>query len=151
LVVQACERHKSIVTFIHFPKYGREDRKGKDVSVTFRHNDIGFNMQVTTSDNGETVGLYLPVSDPPPSKIAPRLTSKMLSKLYYHQHHYFQGSDDPVRYILFVAKLTGEKELDAVIQEIWAELLVFYNHAFSIRFNAIHSCRQKSRSRVPVS
>jgi hypothetical protein len=74
LVAQCLHEKRRFVQYRKSPQHSEEDRAGIDFKITFVHTGVTFDLQVKTSDNGETVGLRLPL---PPSAIIARIWDEL--------------------------------------------------------------------------
>ena len=111
-LVEYCYRaHK--LPYHHSEQHTPDDRDGIDF-IVFSPNPGRFELQVKRSDNGETLGLLLPLEEPVPPMMADRLSSKMLEKVRRHARLH-----PNIRLMLFVAAPTGHRTSQEIIREIW--------------------------------
>lgn len=88
----------------------------REIVLNFGKGWVRFAIQIKTSNNGETVGVVLPIREPSPPKLMARLSREMLDRIPVHDNKH-----PPVDCMLFVdawGSLTNKAE---VLDEIWRE------------------------------
>lgn len=123
LVEKSWQLRNGHITFRHNPKNGHGDKHGEDFSgVSLLGYTFCEAFQIKTSDNGVTLGLALPLSDPPPPKISERLSMEMRQMIKEHLRKH-----PHVRCLLFVSKTGKHASDEEVIRDIWKETQsIFY-------------------------
>lgn len=122
LVAQCLHSRGRFVSYQRSPKHSEEDKAGIDFSVTFVHTGIRFHLQVKTSDNGETVALWVPLPNRLPAHLRARLSPHMLARAQRHAHKY-----PSIRALLFVALPSRERSLEDIIASVWHEMWILYD------------------------
>ena len=124
LVAQCLHSRGRFVTYQRSPKHSEEDKAGIDFSVTFVHNGIHFKLQVKTSDNGETVALWVPLPHHLPAHLGARMSPQMLALAQRHAHRH-----PTIRALLFVALPCRERSPERIIDNVWHEIWILYEFA----------------------
>lgn len=126
--IERCFREREgQVSYTRAKRYAQLDNDGTDFLLDFkikgRNPDekiffpLSMRLQVKMSNNGETVGLVLPLYDGLPRDLKDRITEKMWRDIKDHQE-----THPHVSCILFVAQLEKSKSEKQIIVEIWREI-----------------------------
>ncbi len=100
-----------------------DDLQGIDF-ILLSPNPGKVNLQVKRSDNGETLGLILPLPEPLPDRFGSRLSDRMRERIAYHVKRH-----PHVRCFLFVACPSRHRSAEEIIAEIWRETSVILSMA----------------------
>jgi hypothetical protein len=145
LVAQCLHSNGRFVSYQRSPKHGEEDKAGIDFSVMFMHSGIHFKLQVKTSDNGETLGLWVPLPNHLPVQLRTRISPQMLASAQRHTHKY-----PSIRALLFVALPSRERSPELIVGNIWHEIWILYQ--FSRAATERHMVqRQREQERVAIA
>lgn len=129
-LVETCWILHPQISFKHSHKNGAEDSKGIDfLNVTLPSYSFVLNIQVKTSDNGNTIGLVFPLSRENRKETRSKVSERMWKQIHKHNRlHPF------VCCVLFVAKTGHRKSKSDVFEEIWKEtknIFGQYTHNFN--------------------
>ena len=117
-LVEACWKNRNgKIQFFHNPKNGHGDAHGEDFSgVALEGYSYSEPFQIKTSDNGNTVGVVLPLREPLPPKISGRISGTMHAMIaeHFRKHPH-------VRCMLFVAKPGRHTTEMQILRDIWRE------------------------------
>ena len=126
--VEKCFRkHESQLSYTRARRCDQLDVEGTDFLLDFKIKSkksderfffpLSMRLQVKMSDNGETIGLVLPLQSPPPDKIKDRISERMLEIIADHARKH-----PHVSCILFVAQLEKAKSEKQILSDIWREM-----------------------------
>lgn len=117
-LVEHCWKHRNgRIHFTHNPKNGHGDSHGEDFSgVSLGGYSYCEAIQVKTSDNGNTLGIVLPLHEPLPPKISGKISGWMRSVIEAHSRKH-----PHVRCMLFVAKPGRHATKEQILRDIWTE------------------------------
>lgn len=117
LVETSWKRRGGRISFTHNPKNGHGDKQGEDFAgVTLQGYTFCEAFQIKTSDNGNTLGIVLPLHKPLPPDISGKISGWMRAEIEEHLRKH-----PHVRCMLFVAKPGRHATEEQVIRDIWTE------------------------------
>lgn len=123
LTEECLKIHKEEVTdYIHFTLKSKDNKRGRDFWIRLAAFANPLYLQVKTSDNTETAGFVLPLSDPLPPGVI--ISDRMRDLI---NEHFKKHPDVPC--IIFVGKPVHGKNRREVIKEIWREIKKIFAEA----------------------
>lgn len=133
LLEECCQEHPDDVAITRADSCKELDSSGIDSLLAFKIQvehypervffPMDLKLQVKTSDNLETVGVVLPVSDKFFAKKGPKISRKMHWRIKKH----FKAHPR-VTCMLFVSQLRDKKTREGIKAEIWRELLAIRHY-----------------------